>query len=59
MVIGVLWRKNDDDLKVDGENLKCDVVVMHKNKRAVLDRTGHVPVPKRVHITAMIWNISV
>ena len=31
MVIGVPWRKNDNDLRMDGERTKGDVVVMHRD----------------------------
>ena len=33
MVIGVLWRRDDDDSKLDVESFKGEVVVMDKDYR--------------------------
>ena len=41
-IVGVPWRKNDDDSKMDDEGLKDDVVMMDPKRG---------PEPKRAHIT--------
>ena len=40
MIFGVLWRKNEDERKVDGESLQGDVVVMDKERLQVHHARG-------------------
>ena len=48
MIIGVPWRMNDEDPKVDGESLRGDVVVMDKHYRDKLEREEDLSVHDKV-----------
>ena len=48
MIVGVPWRKNDDDPKVDGEHLEGDVVMDTDYKETW--KTKSTLEPKRVYI---------
>ena len=52
MIVGVPWKKNDEDPKADGENMKTEVTVMDKEYRERLDeeRMGYEAVPRRVYL---------
>ena len=52
MVVGVAWKKNDEDENVDGEMLKMDVKVMDKEYRDQLEAAAseRETVPRRVAI---------
>ena len=49
MILRVLSRKSDDDSKMDGDNLKGDVVMEKENRVAVAK--GSVAVPRRAYTT--------
>ena len=51
MIVAVLWRKNEDDYKMDGERLKGEVVMMDTDYKEKLEKEEHVRVPKRAHTT--------
>ena len=47
----ILWRKNADDAKMDGERPKGEVVTMDNDYKEKLEMEEHVPVPRRVYMT--------
>ena len=49
-IVGMPWRKDDDDPKGDGENPTGDVMVMDLSYKENFDKEKYVLVPKRVHI---------
>ena len=51
MIVAVLWRKNEDDAKMDGERLKGEVVMMDNANKEKQEMEEHVPVLERVCIT--------
>ena len=49
--VGVPWRMNEDDVKMNEERLKGEVVVREKDYKEKLKMKEHVRAPNRVHIT--------
>ena len=52
MIVGVPWRKNDEDPKADGEDMRTAVAVMDKEYRERLgeELAGYEAVPRRVYL---------
>ena len=57
VVIGVIWRKNDDDPKADGDSLMGEVVVTDKRTwRTPGEKDECAPVPTRLS-SVRFWNM--
>ena len=52
MIVGVPWKKNDEDEKADGEAMKAEVTIMDKEYRERMEegRQSYEPVPRRVYL---------
>ena len=52
-IVGVPWRKNDEDEKADGEEMKTEVTIMDKEYRERVEEQGedHRRVPRRAYLT--------
>ena len=52
MVVGVPWKKNEDDKNADGEEMKTEVIVMDKEYKERMVEKGerHEKVPRRVYL---------
>ena len=52
MVVGVPWKKNEDDRNADGEEMKTEVIIMDKEYKERMVEKGerHERVPRRVYL---------
>eukprot|EP00974_Lingulodinium_polyedra_P044061 4229197-Lingulodinium_polyedra.AAC.1 len=51
MIVGVPWKRSDEDDGGDGEDLRGGVRIMDKEYRERMEeKDEHVPVPRRIHI---------